>query len=262
MSSEKKDDSASTTPPVEESKPEPDYICFVDKTGKRRPLRVMTTGFGPLTKYPLNSSWEALKVSRDMGIKCRGKDVCFILKQIEVSYEYVIRFTEALWDDNYPDVCIHVGMAPKINVVKLEKYANNLRYYDPDNFFRIPMGSTCWKDAPNDILESSFDLEKIRRKILLKRQDVKIDLSYEAGNYLSDFLYYSSLYLERAPVLLVRIPMLNKPYTKEQLAVTLKHIIEEVTSEMIPLDEPELIDVSKLKTTATNTFSSTDKTDI
>ena len=43
--------------------------------------------------------------------------------------------------------------------------------------------------------------------------------------YLCEFIYHTSLKADIAPALFVHVPCLDLPYTKEELADALKHII-------------------------------------
>lgn len=189
-----------------------------------RQLKVLATGFEPFSSFRVNSSWEAVKELKSLGIKCRGKDVSLEIQEMEVSYEHVTSNIPKLWDEIKPDFCLHVGLT-SAKVISLEKRGRNKGYCIPDNRFKVPAGSICQKDG-KDMLECPLDVEKIHRDVLAKTSEVEIDVSTNAGQYLCDFIYYSSLYLNRAPVLFVHVPPLDKPYTKSQLAEVLKHIVE------------------------------------
>lgn len=94
-----------------------------------------------------------------------------------------------------------------------------------DIYGEAPEGFKCVSGGP-DCLQTKFDLPKILEKVSERQADVKFGISSDAGRYLCDFIYYTSLYVNSAPVLFVHVPELGKPYTVQQLAQALKTIIE------------------------------------
>lgn len=196
---------------------------------KNRPLTVLVTGFGPFNKYKINSSWEAVKDLPSMGLKCRGEQVHVEVRHMRVSYVDVRSEIAILWKEIKPDICVHVGLSPS-RVIKLEKYACNKGYLSPDVDFLVPIASTVHPGSP-EILESTVDLDKIRRQVLFKQGEVKVELSFNAGQFLCDFIYYLSLHINEAPVLFVHVPPLDEPYSKSELSEVIKNVVEAVLSE-------------------------------
>ena len=83
-----------------------------------------------------------------------------------------------------------------------------------------------------DCIKTNFDLGRICSKDGETGTGVDIATSEDAGRYLCDFLYYTSLHQGGAPVLFVHVPPLNEPYTLKQLAAACKCIVEILIEEV------------------------------
>lgn len=123
-----------------------------------------------------------------------------------------------------PHLCVHVGVSP-YTIVKMEKCGRNHPYKNDDIYGEKPQGFKCVASGP-DCISTTFDLQKILEKVSERQADVEFGISSDAGRYLCDFIYYTSLYVNSAPVLFIHVPELGKPYTVQQLARALKNIIE------------------------------------
>ena len=145
-------------------------------------------------------------------------------------YDAVAKSIPKLIEEVKPRMCIHVGVSP-YKEVKLEKCGKNFPYFMEDVDGKAPHGFKCVADGPQSI-ETCFNVEKICEKVSQKQNDVEFGVSSDAGRYLCDFIYYTSLSINSAPVLFIHIPELDKPYTSHQLASALKTIIETLLQEM------------------------------
>ena len=94
-----------------------------------------------------------------------------------------------------------------------------------------PKGQCCVPGGP-ECLQTKFNLHKIVDKVSRRQGDVEFVVSSDAGRYLCDFIYYTSLHVNSTPVLFVHVTELEKPYSVHQLAKALKNIIEVVLEEM------------------------------
>ena len=113
----------------------------------------------------------------------------------------------------------------------MEKCGKNYGYSIGDIYDKVPDGKLCVSGGPR-CLETTFDLHKILKKVSANQTDVQFAVSTDAGRYLCDFIYYTSLHAECAPVLFVHVPDLGEPYTVHQLASALKNIIEVLLDEI------------------------------
>ena len=185
---------------------------------------VLVTGFGPFHQHKVNASWEAVKEMASMGLEHEGKKVNLEIREVPVVYETVSKDIPLLWAELAPKICVHVGVSP-YTCIKLEKYGRNLGYNHQDINSCTPVDGVCCKDGP-DVIQTKFDVENVARKVCERQPDVVVQVSEDAGRYLCDFIYYTSLNLGHAPVIFVHVPPLDKPYSKLQLATSLKNIIE------------------------------------
>ena len=185
---------------------------------------VLITGFGPFHHHKVNASWEAVKELREMGVEHSGKTVRLETREIPVVYETVSKEVPKLWEDLKPCLCVHVGVSP-YNVIKLEKFGNNCGYFMRDENLRHPPDGMCAKSGPETI-QTVFRLEDICERAAGNQADVKFETSENAGQFLCDFLYYTSLHVNKGPVVFVHVPALGCPYSCTQLALALQNVIK------------------------------------
>lgn len=154
----------------------------------------------------------------------------YIFLQIPVSYESVQSIIPDLVTQVSPKLCVHVGVSPYHTVV-LERYGKNLLYTERDINGKQPEGQ-CGVVGGPDRLETTFDIPRVLEQLNIRQPDMQFRPSSDAGRFLCDFIYYTSLHLNSAPVLFVHVCTLNNPYSVEQLALALKNIIEILLAEL------------------------------
>ena len=113
----------------------------------------------------------------------------------------------------------------------MEIYGRNSQYTQVDIHGKTPKGNCCVPGGPQ-CLKTKFDLTKVLEKVSQRQTDVQFAISSDAGRYLCDFIYYTSLNADHAPVLFVHVPELGSPYTVHQLATALKNIVEVLLNEL------------------------------
>ncbi|KAK4205250.1 putative peptidase [Triangularia verruculosa] len=126
---------------------------------------------------------------------------------IHVGYRAVRDLIPSLWHLDSPDhpridLAIHIGMAGPRGHYSIERRAHKTGYTmgDVDNNLlsdldaSLPAGTAHpWEDLPEELL-SGLDMEDVLerwRKFCPPYSDLRI--SEDAGHYLCDFIYYSSL---------------------------------------------------------------------
>lgn len=186
---------------------------------------VLVTGFGPFFNHKINASWEAVKEMATLGIEHEGQKVPLETREIPVIYKTISESIPVLWDEVKPVLCVHVGVSP-YNCVKLEKFGRNIGYRSVDINIELPPHDNCCIPSGPDIIQTVFNVDEVSREVVEKIPNIQVQVSEDAGRYLCDFIYYTSLYHNRAPVVFVHVPPLDQPYSKSQLALSLKHIIE------------------------------------
>ncbi|KAI2464373.1 peptidase [Annulohypoxylon bovei var. microspora] len=199
-------------------------------------LTVLVTGFGPFkVQYPVNPAWEITASLPDYLPPDRVKDPARqsapglppvrILKDgpVRVSYEVVREMVPQLWDDppQKIDYVIHIGMAGPQPVYSIERRGHRDGYDKPDVDGEL-LGDEqrrkregdkwIWHDAPPELL-TDLDIENIyKRWVERSPDDLRLQLSEDAGHYLCDFIYFSSLahlYKQQKPrkVIFFHVPL-------------------------------------------------------
>ena len=192
---------------------------------------ILVTGFGPFHNHDVNASWVAVQELQRLGVKHNGRPIPLEAREIPVVYDVVSKEIPKLHEEIKPRMCVHVGVSP-YNEVKLERVARNQAYIIADVCKRVPSGFTCVPGGREAIF-TGLNLDKVCQKVSERQINVKIGVSEDAGRYLCDFIYYTSLHTSRqAPVLFVHVPDLNKPYTAQQLGLALKVILETLLDDM------------------------------
>ncbi|KAI0404925.1 hypothetical protein F4802DRAFT_205361 [Xylaria palmicola] len=181
-------------------------------------LAVLVTGFGPFKEaYPVNPAWEIAALLPDYLPADRVKDTTHrsprdlppvrIVKlpgPVRTSYEYTRDLVPRLWDDadRKVDYAVHIGMAGPQLVYSIERRGHRDGYGDRDVDGRLlederrhaEQGAQwIWHGAPHELL-SDLDIDDVHRR-WVERSPTELDLeiSEDAGHYLCDFIYYSSL---------------------------------------------------------------------
>ncbi|KAI1075083.1 peptidase [Whalleya microplaca] len=181
-------------------------------------VTVLVTGFGPFKEqYPINPSGEIAASLPDYLPPDRVKDPAHqtpagfpavrILKlpaPIRVGYEVVRDLVPKLWDDaeQKVDYAIHIGMAGPQAVYSLERRGHRDGYDKKDvdgqllgdeQRHKREGDSWIWHDVPEELL-TDLDIERIyKRWVERSPKDLKLQISEDAGRYLCDFIYFSSL---------------------------------------------------------------------
>ena len=193
---------------------------------------ILVTGFGPFRGHPVNSSWAAVQDMKDNHtIEHKGKQIPFVIREMPVVYNIVKTEIPKLWEEVKPRLCVHVGVAGRTQSIRLEKYARNVGYNSTDIHKKIPDNHICVHEGPDEIC-TPFNVEQICQRASEKLTDIQFITSSDAGRYLCDFIYYTSLHLNQGPVLFVHVPDLDNPYSKQQLSLALKHILECLLQDM------------------------------
>ncbi|KAI1375526.1 peptidase [Hypoxylon crocopeplum] len=199
-------------------------------------LTVLVTGFAPFKEqYPVNPAWEITSSLPDYLPADRAKDpiqqsvstlpAVRILKHgpVRVNYEVVRGLVPKLWDnpEQKIDYVIHIGMAGPQLVYSLEKRGHRDGYDKQDvdgqllgdDLKRKQEGDGwIWHGVPEELL-TDLDIEKIyKRWVELSPDGLNLRMSEDAGHYLCDFIYFSSLahlYKQQRPkkVIFFHVPL-------------------------------------------------------
>lgn len=183
---------------------------------------VVVTGFGSFGVHTINASTEAVKLLPTLDIENELNIQLVIVKEIPVVYDYVQNNIPELWKTYKPKLMIHVGVSGYANEVNLERQAFNTNYCSPDVNGCVPDKSTCIAGSSHQCIASSIDMAKVCEVINTSTCGVASCVSDDPGRYLCEFIYYTSLNVDRTRTAFIHVPVLDKPYTALQLAQALK----------------------------------------
>ncbi|KAJ1666191.1 pyroglutamyl-peptidase activity protein [Coemansia sp. RSA 1813] len=191
----------------------------------------LLTGFEPFgTPRPSeNRSWEVVKQLAGKQIYTGDSLVVCHCYEIPVSYNPVSELIPQLHRSQEFSIVIHCG-AGVPGMVRLEKLAHRSGYIKPGNGGEsdVPAGGCVPGYDTADVLESTIAVDRLKDALVEKGWS-NLAVSLDAGRYLCDFTYYTSLaegattykrQKRQAPAtLFVHVPpSCNDPYSDEELA--------------------------------------------
>lgn len=183
---------------------------------------MLVTGFGPFKEnFPLNPSWAIASTLPDYLPALRAKSagtakapelppvrILVHPEPIRVNYQTVRALVPSLWDlerkTSRPriDLAIHIGMAGPRPMYQLERRGHRDGYAmrDVDGEFLRDQErhaaegrSWIWHGMPKE-LETDLELDDVLERWRKHSPDgLDLRISEDAGRYLCDFIYYSSL---------------------------------------------------------------------
>ncbi|OXB72547.1 UNVERIFIED_CONTAM: hypothetical protein H355_006535 [Colinus virginianus] len=184
---------------------------------------VVVTGFGPFRQYLVNSSWEAVKELSKRGL---GKNIDLRIMQLPVAYQKAKEQIFRIWTTLRPILSVHVGLASSAKaIIILEQCGKNKGYEEMDACGFHPEGGCCMLDGPEKI-ESTINMKTIWKNISV--EGIDIIFSRDAGRYICDYTYYTSLYYGNGRAAFIHVPPLSKLVTSGSLGKALQTIILEM----------------------------------
>ncbi|KAM7379132.1 hypothetical protein PAMP_004704 [Pampus punctatissimus] len=186
--------------------------------------KVIVTGFEPFGEHTVNSSWVAVKELERLGL---GEAVDLYVCEVPVEYQAVQSLLPSLWKQHQPQLVVHVGVSGLATTVTLEQCGHNKGYKRLDNCSFCPASQCCTENGP-DCINSVLDMNTVCKKVNDSGLGVIVSVSKDAGRYLCDYTYYSSLYLGQGRSAFVHVPPLGKPYSSQDLGRALQAIVREM----------------------------------
>ncbi|TWW72712.1 Pyroglutamyl-peptidase 1 [Takifugu flavidus] len=154
--------------------------------------KVVVTGFEPFGEHDVNASWVAVQELEKLGL---DETTDLYVREIPVEYQAVQGLLPALWKEHNPQLlsCFTVlhGEWPRL--------------------YKISPGHATICKTLN---ESNLG--------------VTLSVSKDAGRYLCDYTYYTSLHLGRGCCAFIHVPPLDKPYSSRDLGRALQATILEM----------------------------------
>ncbi|KAG8454653.1 hypothetical protein GDO86_001030 [Hymenochirus boettgeri] len=196
---------------------------------------IVVTGFGPFGEHTVNASWVAVQELEKLGL---GEEIDLHIYEIPVEYQTVQKLIPGLWDKHSPQLIVHVGVSGMATTVTLEKCGHNIGYLGLDNCQFCPDTQCCVEGGP-ECLNSIVDMDLVCKRATAADLGVEFTVSTDAGRYLCDFTYYTSLYQSHGRSVFIHVPPLGKPYAATQLGLAIQMIIK-VILDMIEQSEGQI----------------------
>ncbi|XP_041325208.1 pyroglutamyl-peptidase 1-like protein isoform X3 [Pyrgilauda ruficollis] len=118
---------------------------------------------------------------------------------------------------------VHVGLASSTTaLIILEQCGKNKGYQERDACGFHPEDACCVLDGPEKI-ESTINMKTLWKNISV--EGIDIILSRDAGRYICDYTYYTSLYYGNGRAAFIHVPPLSESVTAEFLGKALQTII-------------------------------------
>lgn len=184
---------------------------------------ILVTGFGPFDIHVINASWEAVKELEKLWTNTEEfSDVKLITEEIPVSYSYVSTYIPLLWKKHNPMIVLHVGVSHKAECLTIECQAYNNGYQKFDVHAKCPNET----DIECKVLKTEIDINELCYNVNKNstKSGCKACVSYDAGRYLCEYIFYQSLSIDSIKSLFVHVPDFHK-YTSEQTAKGLYDIL-------------------------------------
>lgn len=185
---------------------------------------VLLTGFGLFRDYSHNSSSEVVKALASTGIP----GTRLITQEVPVEYGHVSTVVPELWQKYKPDLVVHCGMHALARNLIVENQARNGGYCAADNRGTLPEQGLCCGCSPEDErLSTCFDLAALTKQLKEAGCPVPVETSSDAGRFLCEFIYFTSLRISPWTVF-VHVPPIGEPYCVGQLASTVSKIVQQL----------------------------------
>ncbi|CAH0589918.1 unnamed protein product [Chrysodeixis includens] len=179
------------------------------------PKKVLLTGFAPFAGLANNPSWDGVDAITKEEVEMKH-NIVLAKEQIQVLYTHVDESVPKLWEEFQPDLTIHVGVSHQTDCLVLETQAKKSGYKVGDVKNKCPPGNQCIANGPEQI-ETRLNVHELCQEFNTEPPmgDLQIKVSDCAGNYLCEYLYYTSLCQDPSKTLFIHVPM---KYTTDQIA--------------------------------------------
>ncbi|XP_037083327.1 pyroglutamyl-peptidase 1-like [Pollicipes pollicipes] len=197
---------------------------------------IFVTGFGPFGTHVVNASWEAVCRLHEVGV-AEELGVQLVIEEVPVTYEYVMREIPKRWRELRPRLVVHVGVSAHTMTLQLERVSHNGPYQRDDVHQRTPPEHCCVPGRPSTLC-TRLDLARTCKAIGNSRSAIDASVSDDAGHYLCDFIYFTSLSQDPGRAVFVHVPPLGMPYTANQMADGLAEAIRDLYGQVLEMDRP------------------------
>ncbi|KAK7944618.1 hypothetical protein WMY93_000346 [Mugilogobius chulae] len=191
--------------------------------------KVIVTGFEPFGEHAVNASWVAVQELDRIGL---GEDIDLFVCEVPVEYQAVQTLLPSLWAEHQPRVVSGPrGSLRSGQAVTLEQCGHNKGYRRLDNCCFSPESECCIEDGP-ECIGSVLDMDLVCKRVSEAGVGTKVTVSKDAGRYLCDYTYYTSLFVGNGRAAFIHVPPLGKPYSSEELGRALQTVIAEMLRQL------------------------------
>lgn len=188
---------------------------------------ILVTGFGPFRDHDINASWQAVQLldaSDFAGYK-------LVKHEVPVTYDYIDKNIARLWEEHKPIFVLHVGLAEGVNVMRLESLARRKFYQKADASGALhPTEEVCPANKGPLVHIPQIDVGRIVGE--LDSDQLRFIESTEAGLYLCEYIFYTSMNIDNSRILFTHVPNVDEPYSVEELARGLTMIIHSALEQL------------------------------
>lgn len=172
-------------------------------------MKILLTGFEPFGGEEINPSWEAVKA-------LAGYRGAVETLELPCAFDLCLAQLGGKVRAMTPDVILAVGQAGGRSAISLEKVAINLNEARiPDNANCQPMGTPVVADGPTAYF-SRLPLKRLATR--LRDSGIPAELSYTAGTFVCNHLFYGASHLAEVLPQRPRVGFVHIPYLPEQAA--------------------------------------------
>ncbi|MCD6508781.1 MAG: pyroglutamyl-peptidase I [Thermoprotei archaeon] len=175
-------------------------------------MPIILTGFEPFGKERYNPSGEVAKA-------LNGKRICgetIVGVVLPVAYRRTISLVEKMMEELKPSVFLGTGLAPSSPVIRIERIAVNLMdFRKPDNDGDKPVDVPIYEDGPLAYMATIPTRDILIR---LREAGIPASLSYSAGTYLCNLVFYAALHNTVRLGLNTKVGFVHLPYELRQAA--------------------------------------------
>ena len=172
-------------------------------------MKILLTGFEPFGGELINPSWEAVK-------SLHGYRNLVDTLELACTFDLCLQQLEERVRAEAPDVILGVGQAGGRASISLEKVAINLNEARiPDNSGEQPRGTPVVQGAPTAYF-SRLPLKRLLATV--KECGIPAELSYTAGTFVCNHLFYGASHLAEQLPQLPSVGFVHIPYLPEQAA--------------------------------------------
>ncbi|KAI8914400.1 hypothetical protein EDD86DRAFT_244605 [Gorgonomyces haynaldii] len=185
-------------------------------------MSVLVTGFGPFRRTDNNPSWIA---ARHLPDKLYGLEI--VKEEVLVEYAPVKQQWKQHLLQLQPKMVIHMGLGHP-GPFRIETKACNGPYVIPDVKGQKPTNGTCCDDTDTLVLDTLLDFKTVHEKA--RQLGIDVELSYDAGKYLCEFIYFTSMECFsqqhlRVPTVFIHMPPPTPEFGQDKINHAIQTIV-------------------------------------